>query len=467
VRHFRSWRWAGLTFILLLLTTLQLVRFRGLLTAPVSVPATVVPGGTFYVDALAGNDANTGTSMTSPWKNVTRANQAKLRPGDELLFKRGSVWSQQLRASWTGTASRPIFVGAYGTGDPPLLQNNQDGNIRVTGSYQIIENLQTTNSPKSYGRTLTVDNNQPLGWVVGVNFVNGSHNTLHNVLVTHAAAAVSLSVNTSDNHILNNEFRDNDGAWKAPTDPGGLRGGTGIILSGTGNEIAYNHFEGNATRYSTESIAIELFNASRSNIHHNTVVGDKDFVETGSSATFQSADNTIAYNIHTSSKADACFVNTRGLGDSFGPVWRTSVFNNVAYLTGVKSEGVVCASCSPDILRLQNNIIVVAWKAFYVGPGERAIETNNLFWSPTGQVPQSNFLQNWTLNPTSYIADPQFVDPAHLDFHLRPTSPAIDAGVLSAVKAGYTTDLAGNAVPPGTSPNLGVYETSGSVDQGK
>jgi parallel beta-helix repeat protein len=426
-------------------------------------PSASAAATTYYVDCTAGNDNNAGTSASTAWKSVSRANQATLNPGDQLLLKRGCTWAQQLKAKWNGTASQPIVIGAYGSGALPKLQNNQDGNVRITGSYQTIENLQTYNSPSSYGQILSSCNNQPVGWVIGFNFAGGSNNTLQNSLATHAAMGVSLTGSANNNRILHNQFINNDGAWELPSSSQGIRGGTGIGLTGTGNVIAYNHFEGNTTLCNNESVSIELYTASNSNIHHNTAYGDANFVETGSTSSFQSSDNTIAYNVHTTGVAHSRFVVTRGQGDAYGPVWRTNVFNNVVYYTGSDSAGVVCSNCGTNILRMQNNIIDVVTKAFYVGPGQGAIESNNIFWSPSGQVPQWNFVQNWTMSSTSRIANPMFANPGGKDFRLQSTSPAINAGTTASVNAGYTTDLAGNTVPQGGAVDIGAYETGSTA----
>jgi len=62
------------------------------------------------------------------------------------------------------------------------------------------------------------------------------------------------------------------------------------------------------------------------------------------------------------------------------------------------------------------------------------------------------------------FADPQFVDPAHGDYHLKPTSPCIDAGSNSLVPSDVNKDLDGNPrIVDGnnngvTTVDIGAYE---------
>jgi hypothetical protein len=60
----------------------------------------------------------------------------------------------------------------------------------------------------------------------------------------------------------------------------------------------------------------------------------------------------------------------------------------------------------------------------------------------------------FTLGSHEILADPQFVNLAGQDFHLRSSSPAIDAGV----NLGYTLDFDKQSVPIGLAPEMGAYE---------
>jgi len=70
---------------------------------------------TYYVTP-AGSDFNPGTSPDLPWRTMAHVNQAELRPGDEVLFAAGQVWSDPLAPRAAGTRKGRISFGTYGEG---------------------------------------------------------------------------------------------------------------------------------------------------------------------------------------------------------------------------------------------------------------------------------------------------------------------------------------------------------------
>jgi hypothetical protein len=79
-------------------------------------------GRTYYVDSVGGNDTNSGTSASSAWRTLSKANSAPLVPGDQLLLRRGDTWTGSLQIIKSGTGAAPIMFDAYGTGAPPSLR---------------------------------------------------------------------------------------------------------------------------------------------------------------------------------------------------------------------------------------------------------------------------------------------------------------------------------------------------------
>jgi hypothetical protein len=78
-------------------------------------------GTAYYVDSRFGNDGNSGTSESAPWKTMARVNNAAFAPGNRILLKRGSVWREELNFPSSGIAGEAILVDAYGTGNAPVI----------------------------------------------------------------------------------------------------------------------------------------------------------------------------------------------------------------------------------------------------------------------------------------------------------------------------------------------------------
>ena len=76
----------------------------------------------YYVDASYGNDNNNGQSQGSAWKTIDKVNSHTFYPGDSILFKRGGDWNGDcLEIKWSGSSVNPLTVGAYGSGNKPII----------------------------------------------------------------------------------------------------------------------------------------------------------------------------------------------------------------------------------------------------------------------------------------------------------------------------------------------------------
>lgn len=435
-----------------------------------------IEGVSYYVDCTAGSDSNNGTSAGTAWKSLNKANAAALAPGDKILFKRGCTWMGTLKAWWNGTAANRITIGAYGTGNLPKFQNNStdlsDGYynaVDIAGSYQIIEYLEgtITNPPVNPNC-----GNNPIGFFVGFNFRNpnnttngGAYNILRYSKATKFMAGAHTNTNTDHNQILYNTFTDNhvmDKLTPVNVSPNDDIGAWGILLKGNDHEVGYNYFENNNAfcTFDTppQGNSVELYEAKYNSIHHNTAINDRDFSELGGSASNKSDTNTFAYNLVISNVPTAHFIIARGSGASWGPTWRTKLYNNTVILTGGQSEAVICGSgCNGNIMTARGNIIWAEQKAAFADGAFN--ESHNLYWSSDGD-PFVQFM-GFNMSSTSNIANPLFVNLGLRDLNLLITSPAINAGSAEPAGLGYSTDLSGVSVPQGGQADIGAFEFAG------
>jgi polysaccharidase protein len=92
---------------------------------------------TYYVDSVNGSGGNSGVSAGSPFRSLDRLEGITLLPGDQVLFARGSVFSDQLDVRFSGTADAPIVFGAYGSGAPPMF-NGPNRGVSGANTHDIV-----------------------------------------------------------------------------------------------------------------------------------------------------------------------------------------------------------------------------------------------------------------------------------------------------------------------------------------
>lgn len=76
---------------------------------------------TNYYVAANGNDNNSGTSTSSPWKTISKVNSFTFKAGDQILFNRGDEFYGGIVVKQSGTSTSPITFGAYGSGAKPVI----------------------------------------------------------------------------------------------------------------------------------------------------------------------------------------------------------------------------------------------------------------------------------------------------------------------------------------------------------
>ncbi len=112
---------------------------------------TLVSAADYYV-RNGGDDQASGTSDATAWATIEKVNAIfpTLKPGDRILFKRGDIFLGTLRIKASGTSASPIIIGAYGTGNNPVITGfttitswNSEGNgiYSATISAEALTNM--------------------------------------------------------------------------------------------------------------------------------------------------------------------------------------------------------------------------------------------------------------------------------------------------------------------------------------
>ena len=218
---------------------------------------------TYYVDSISGNDSNNGTSTGTPWKSLSKVNSTVFQPGDQILFKKGSVWTGTLEVSSSGNSGAQIVYGAYGTGSRPIINGNgSDQAILVYGkSYVTIRDLEITNPAAERGDRKGIF---IVGYAGANNGIQILNNDIHHVkgkygesdyFHTGAISADSYSYNADDLLIEGNSIHDNECE--------------GMLLSGSGDLRYHNlRIRNNTLNYNVKGDII-ISKALNPVIEHN------------------------------------------------------------------------------------------------------------------------------------------------------------------------------------------------------
>lgn len=78
----------------------------------------------YYFDPANGNDTNSGLSPTEAFKSLTKIKDITVNPGDSILLKSGSVFTEKLYFSGKGEAGKPVVIGKYGGEPMPHIKGN-------------------------------------------------------------------------------------------------------------------------------------------------------------------------------------------------------------------------------------------------------------------------------------------------------------------------------------------------------
>jgi hypothetical protein len=171
-------------------------------------------GGIFYVSP-SGNDRANGRSVEHPWRTIHRVNNARLQPGDVVLFQAKATFSDStLTPGASGVDGDPISFGSYGSGEATI--SNADGAVWFSGrDYLTFQNLRLTT-----------------GNADGVIFAGSSGKSTHITL--------KESILFDSNYAAINQPGSDDASWTIRDNVISHVGDSGMILAGSHDLVRGN-----------------------------------------------------------------------------------------------------------------------------------------------------------------------------------------------------------------------------------
>jgi hypothetical protein len=401
-----------------------------------------INAATYYVDNVAGNDANTGLSTSLPWKTFAKVCNTSLASGSIVSFKCGqrflattSFNKSNITVNSYGTGARPVIDGGGGiiptNGVTPFelsgtninltgikIVNGYNCNLSLNGTYITIESCNIDSNAVGTGA-----NGNP-GQIYSD--ATGNHITIRNSTISYGRGGNGYYIDGADNVLLEYDTLNYNAQVAIRVSWGTSDGGTADHLT-----VRYCVVRFNGTDPDYGGYAFQDDGISNSNIYYNLFESDYgaygclDLAFEGGTAPHDN--NWYNNTFITHGNGYAIQINTYTTITNL--VFKNNIFYNDANSYGIYFFG----STTPNNWTFDNNLYYGLtsswhlnsdlafsdWKA--LGYDNKGLNTNPLFTSSS-------------------------------NFTLQPSSPSVNAGV----NVSLTQDIAGNPVVG--NPDLGAYE---------
>ncbi len=479
---------------------------------------------TYYVDSTTGNDSNNGTSQSSAWQTLSKVNATTFGPGDTILFKRDCIWIGTLYPKGSGSVDGRITIDAYGTGNLPLINGNEeyytatdpiDSAVYLNNqSYITIRNLEVVNDSRVLADrsgihvdatsnacgNITIENNKVHNIasngddgnhaaIAAISILPRGYKAVTNVLIqnnevyttgsTGIYASSGVNGTTSSGMIVRNNYLHDIG-------------GDGILaINSEAPLVEYNVVESSHVRSLQWCVAIWSFNCDNAVIQYNesfntktTIDGqgfDSDYQCHNSLFQYNYAHNNeggfllicceptnwdggVSYNDGTVVRYNISQNNGRAEMSLVTKVTNTTIYNSTMYIAYGSMTDVVQQGTKegiyPDNTKFYNNII------YNLGYGNYTIANcTNLEWDYNlffGNHPSGE-----PTDAHKLTSDPQFVNVGsggvgRSSVNGYRLNSASPALASGRIKANNGgLDFFGNAVSSSTAPNRGAYNGPG------
>lgn len=340
---------------------------------------------TLHIDCDTGDDANPGTAAR-PLRTLTAVGAPP--QGTDLVIT-GTCEGQQLRVDWNGTATDPVVID--GGGALLRAQGRQIDNgaiIEAEGDHVHIWGVRIEGVPQDTFTTGQAcpggDGGYRTGYVLGVR-LHGTDSVVARADISGTYAGVFIDDGADRALVTHSVIHDNDilttgrNGVDGPADDAGA---FGVVIHGSGAEVAWNHFHDNracSPDYFVDGSAVEIFNGSHNTIHHNLSIDDHVFTELGRGGlagddgrpmignTFHANRYISRYGGHDEgTPSGERFLVTRGEGP-LGPVIGTVATDNRVTILGSAGDAFVCIDCDGATLALSGNHLAVTRHLIWYG----------------------------------------------------------------------------------------------------
>ncbi|WP_414755192.1 choice-of-anchor Q domain-containing protein [Anabaena sp. CCY 9910] len=394
-----------------------------------------ISGKTYYVDQGTGSDYNSGTTQTSAFKTINKANQI-VAAGDTVYVKNGT-YQENITVKKSGTPDQWISLQAY-PGQTPKVRGTQDGSISVEGSYVKVIGFDVTSSGE--GSAINVGR--------GNHHVHIIRNIVHDSGCGGISAQETDYLTIEENISYRNAFRS-----------GYMCSGISIYQAKAFDDAPgfHNIIRGNIS-YANEN-KVTLSWGGRSFVTDGNGIIIDDFRQTQSQrprpryTPWTLIENNIVFNnggrgIHVYEsdnvvvRNNTAFKNLRSgnldghLNGELTTYFSSNVHfhNNIAYSSSPNKKTFVDDYSSNN--RWDNNLSYIGSTLVNDGHSDVKLGANNRI----------------NVNPLFINAS---TDPKLANFRLNLGSPAIDSGTTQSAAS---VDFDKNARPFGVGPDMGAFE---------
>jgi len=129
----------------------------------------------YYFDPVDGKDTHSGTTPSQAFKSLSKIKELSLKPGDSILLKSGTTFTDELYISCKGAPERPVVLGKYGG----------DARPHIKGDASQIQAVHVYNTEYFVIRDLEISNqgDEPVNRLKGLHVEVDNYGEVHNITI--------------------------------------------------------------------------------------------------------------------------------------------------------------------------------------------------------------------------------------------------------------------------------------------